>query len=281
MHVDPLVRRRGPSASTAWPPTPASRSGRWRPRSRSSAARSRACTPSQCTPRSRSPAGHRVASSLQPVGVEPALRRTPARAPSAVDPVVLEPVAELVLAVAGLQRRSASGAFATRSTASSCSSTSACSAPASMLAVGQQRELVPHAGDPLAQRGGGPDGRRGRVVQLVGQARRSARRAPAAAPAAPTRPARFAHAEEQALEQVHRHREPARITGANSAAGSAKNALVGDRAHRRRCSGCGCRRSPKYAGSRPRRRRAAWCGSVSTSSPPDPPAQRMVPESST
>ena len=30
-------------------------------------------------------------------------------------------------------------------------------------------ELVPHPGDPLAQRGGGPDRGRGRVVQLVGQ----------------------------------------------------------------------------------------------------------------
>ena len=43
----------------------------------------------------------------------------------------------------------------------------ACSASSRPSA--SMRQLVPHAGDPLAQRRGGPDGGRGRVVQLVGE----------------------------------------------------------------------------------------------------------------
>src|SRR5437667_933227 len=43
--------------------------------------------------------------------------------------------------------------------------------PYTTLFRSQDGELVPHPGDPLAQRRGGPGGRRRRVVQLVGQAR--------------------------------------------------------------------------------------------------------------
>ena len=73
------------------------------------------------------------------------------------------------------------GALATRSTASSCSSTSCEQLAAVEPPVGQLRELVPHPGDPLAQRGGGPDRSRRRVVQLVGQPRGQRAEARAAA----------------------------------------------------------------------------------------------------
>ena len=87
--------------------------------------------------------------------------------------MILQPVADLVFAVGGLQcgqfdvlglghllgdlvlnaapeRRSASGVN---------------------LAVGQHRELVPHVADALAQVGHRACGGRGRIVELVGQAR--------------------------------------------------------------------------------------------------------------
>ena len=118
----------------------------------------------------QSPSAHASATRSSQSTSSPAATNDRRELPAAGDAVVVEPVAELVLAVGGLHRRSASGALATRSTASSCSSTSVSQQRrGSISPVGDHRQLVPHAGDPVAQRGGGPDRGRGRVVQLVGE----------------------------------------------------------------------------------------------------------------
>jgi len=67
-------------------------------------------------------------------------------------------------------------------------------------------QLVPHPGDPLAQRRGGPTRPRP-GCSARGSARPKASRAPAAFPLA-DRLLRALGPEEKALEQVHRHREP-------------------------------------------------------------------------
>ena len=77
----------------------------------------------------------------------------------------------------------------------------------SYLPAGQHLELAPHRRDPLAQRHRRPDGGRGRVVELVGQAGRE--RAEREQPLAlADRLAGPLAAEPEPLEQVRRHREP-------------------------------------------------------------------------
>ena len=102
----------------------------------------------------------------------------------------------------------------------------------SIAPVGDHRQLVPHAGDPVAQRGGGPHRGGGRVVQLVGEpgGQRAERQQPlpladqlAAAAACPrNRPSAGA--------------PPSGTSARNDLArtrwrGSTKNRRVGDRAH--------------------------------------------------
>ena len=165
----------------------------------------------------------------------PACTKTGASSQPPLDAVVLQPVAQLVLAVGGLQRRSASAPWRPARRRPPAARRASPAASASMLAVGEQRELVPHPGDPVAQRDGGPDGRRGRVVELVGQPGGERAERDAAAPAGRRRPASVRMPQEQALEQVHRHREPvAQHAGANSSAGSAKKRDVGQRPQRGR-----------------------------------------------
>ncbi len=99
------------------------------------------------------------------------------------------------------------GALATCSTARCCSSMSASRLAGSVLAPGEQAQLAAHPGDPLAQARRRADGGGGRVVELVGQPRgqRAEREQPL--PLADRLAGPLA-AEEQPLEQVHRHREP-------------------------------------------------------------------------
>ena len=87
--------------------------------------------------------------------------------------MVVEPVADLVLAVGGLQR----GEFLRLGLGDLLGDLvlDADQHPQRLggeLAVGQHRELVPHLADALAQVGDGAGGRRRRIVELVGQARR-------------------------------------------------------------------------------------------------------------
>ena len=107
-----------------------------------------------------------------------------------------------------------------------------CSAARSSLPAASIASLCRMPGDPVAQRGGGPDGRRGRVVQLVGQpgGQRAEREQPLAL--ADRSRCAVAHAEEQALEQVHRHREPlAHRSRRTRRPAARRTSAVGDRAH--------------------------------------------------
>ena len=124
------------------------------------------------------------------------------------DVVVLQPVAELVLGVAGLPSGSACGALATRSTASSCSSTSVVQPRCRRAARRRASPACAASRRPAraAPRWPAPPPRPG--CSARGSARPTASRAPAAARARRRCVWRVPHAEEQALEQVHRHREP-------------------------------------------------------------------------
>ena len=146
---------------------------------------------------------HRLASqATSSAGVDQRRRQVPA----AADAVLLQPVGELVLGVAGLDRAELrrlgdplDGLLLQLDQRRQ--------RPGSIRAVGDHRQLVPHPGDPLAQRGGGPHRGRGRVVQLVGQPGRQRAEREQPLPLA-DEPLAVPHAEEEPLEQVHRHREP-------------------------------------------------------------------------
>ena len=101
------------------------------------------------------------------------------------------------------------------------------------LALGQQRELVPHAGEPVAQRRGGPRrGGRG-VVQLVGQAGRQLAQGEQPLPLA-DQLGGVALPDEQPLEQVDGHRVPLPEDRGEGPGGQREEPAVGDRADRRR-----------------------------------------------
>jgi hypothetical protein len=106
---------------------------------------------------------------LQALDVEAALGEDRRQVPAAGDPVLVHPVAELVLAVGGLhggQRGRLGGPLDDVLLELD----QRVQPFRGDLAGGQHAQLVPHAGDPLPQRAGGPGRRGGRVVQLVHQA---------------------------------------------------------------------------------------------------------------
>ena len=92
--------------------------------------------------------------------------------PGAGDAVLVEPVGELVLALGLLAAAVSSGADGDRLHRLLLHVDEQLEQPRVDLVVREHRQLVPHAGDPLAQRGGRAHRRRGRVVQLVRQAGR-------------------------------------------------------------------------------------------------------------
>ena len=144
---------------------------------------------------------------LQPVGVEAGLDERRRVVPGAGDPVVLQPVADLVFAVGRLQRgqllvsglRHLLGDLVLDADQDA-------QRLGGELGLGHHRELVPHVADALAQVGHRAGGGRRRVVELMGQpggdgAERQQLLALADDLALP--PA----ADLVALEQVHGHRE--------------------------------------------------------------------------
>ena len=72
-------------------------------------------------------------------------------------------------------------------------------------------QLVAHPGHPVPERRGGPDRRRRRVVELVGKTGGQGTQREEPFPL-PDRLLGVLDAEEQALEQVHGHGEPARAS---------------------------------------------------------------------
>ncbi len=143
---------------------------------------------------------------LQPVHVQPGLDEGRCDPPSLRDPVVVEPVGELVLPVGGLQgaeRRRLRDAFHR----ALLHLDEIGDRLAGVVALGDDGELVPHLADAFAQGRRGPDGRRGRVVELVGETggQRSEGQQPFPLPDGPLGVLR---AEEQPLQQVRGHREP-------------------------------------------------------------------------
>ena len=77
---------RGPSGSTAWPPRPEWRSGWWSPRSRSSAARSRRCSPASAPRRPASPSPTVAATWSSQAASRPACTKTGASSQPSVIP---------------------------------------------------------------------------------------------------------------------------------------------------------------------------------------------------
>ena len=121
--------------------------------------------------------------------------------------VVLEPLAHLVLAASDSSSGLSSGGSAARWTASSCTSTRVSSSRWSISSCASIASLCRIAGDPVAQRGVGADGCGRRVVQLVGEPGRQGAEGEQLL-ALPDDLLGVAHPEEEALEQVDRHREP-------------------------------------------------------------------------
>ncbi len=101
------------------------------------------------------------------------------------------------------------------------------------LVLGQHRQLVPHAGEPVAQGRGGPGGRGRRVVQLVGEpgGQLAEREQPLPLP---DQLGEVALPDEQALQQVDRHRVPLPEHLGERLRGQGEEPAVGDRADRRR-----------------------------------------------
>ena len=154
-----------------------------------------------------SPACTKVGASCQPPG----------------DAVVVEPVGELVLAVGGLQRAERGSPWRPVRPCAPGSRRASPAWPAGYGPAAMTAELVPHPGDPFPQRRGGPDGRRGGVVELVGEPGRQRAQRQQPFPLVDG-PLGVLGAEEQALQQVHGHREPfAHDPARRTAAGRTKN----------------------------------------------------------
>ena len=183
-------------------------------------------------------------------------------------PVVVEPVAELVLGVAGLAAGVSLGALGDLLDASSCSSTSSCSArrvdPPSAIMASLCRIPATRSRSAAVARTAAAAGLFSSWVSPADSEPSASSRS-----RSPTMPLAVAHAEEQPLQQVHRHREPARASSrANSSAGSTKNSHVGDRPHGGRVRRWA--RSVAQVGLQWRRRTTPrWSVRlISTSSPP-------------
>ena len=128
-----------------------------------------ACRPASAAPARGSVGATASATSSRSPSPEPGRDEDPGELPPLGDVVVLEPVAELVLAVGALDAvSSAPRRRCARRTPPGARSSERSSSPSSSPSR-EQRQLVPHAGEPLAQRGGGPDGGGRGVVQLVGE----------------------------------------------------------------------------------------------------------------
>ncbi len=143
---------------------------------------------------------------IEPGHVEPGRHEGRRELPAVGHAVILEPVADGVLPVRGLERlehrrlRHPLGYLFLQPD-------HGLQAVPVVLRRGDHAQLVPHPGDALAQRGRGTDRGRGRVVQLMGQPgrQRAEREQPLALA---DRRLGVLLAEEQPLKQVHRHREP-------------------------------------------------------------------------
>ena len=162
----------------------------------------------------------------------PALTKTGASSHESVDPVVIEPVGELVLALRLLHRREV-GRRRDRPDRLLLDVDQQLEQPRVDLLVREHRELVAHRGEPVAQRGVGADRGGCRVVQLVGQPRRQRAEGQQLLALADDL-LRVAHPEEQSLEQVDRHREPGAYGGSEVLGADQQQPGVADDAHRRR-----------------------------------------------
>ncbi len=143
---------------------------------------------------------------LQPGQVQTSLDEGRGEIPSAGDTVIVEPVGDRVLPVAGLQR-SQRGCLRDPLHRLLLQPDQDSQGGPVVRARGDQSEFVPHPGDPFPQRRGRPYRGGGRVVQLVGEP--GGQRAQRQQPLPLTdRLLGGPHAEEQPLQHVYGHREP-------------------------------------------------------------------------
>ena len=143
---------------------------------------------------------------LEVVHAEPARDEDRGELPALPDVVVVEPVGELVLGVRGLQRREVRRVAGLLDELV-LGEDELLELGAVHRPVGDHRQLVPHAGDAVAQVVRGAPGGRGRVVQLVGEAGGELAQREQPLPLADHRRGVLLP-QEQPLQQVHRHRVP-------------------------------------------------------------------------
>ncbi len=144
---------------------------------------------------------------IEPVGAQVRLDEDRRHLPAVLDAVLLQPVAELVLAVRGLQRAERLGRAQLAD-----GHVHELAQPGEVFAPVRRgrefAELAAYRGEAFPQCGGGAHGGGSRVVELVGEpgGRRSERQQPLPLT---DRLLGVLEPEEQALQQVDGHREPA------------------------------------------------------------------------